>query len=130
MRRSARPPWPSSVTPTTASRRSATLSASRATPTTSTPASETVLYCGAVPRLFSALHVRIYDLIPGYLKFGAYLAGFNTPDDSRRADTQLNASFIFTATGSPQRTRAAGQPRFRSVGHTTGMPRTNVAMEG
>jgi len=38
--------------PTTPSRRSATLSASRATPTTSTPASETVLSCGAVPPTF------------------------------------------------------------------------------
>jgi hypothetical protein len=72
----------------------------------------------------------ICRLIPGCLKFGAYLAGFNTPAISRRPDTQLNAPFTFTATGSAQRTRRAGQPRFGSVGHTTGMPRTNVSMEG
>ena len=52
MRRSARLPLPSSAIPTTPSRRSATLSASRATPTTNTPASETVLCCGAVPPTF------------------------------------------------------------------------------
>lgn len=44
--------------PTTPSRRSATLSASRATPTTNTPASETMLCCVPYPRLFSALQVR------------------------------------------------------------------------